>query len=242
MQTLCSTSETEIMNMGFRSLALASLAVAKDQKYWKQSIAVHFGIAVVTTATIWVTSRSTPTEKFEFEVIELSNATKAFSVADPSIKKIEMKKPQPEKRAVYGRSKKSITADSADAPDLKIGNTLAKEIDSQKLNSTDDDLPIPVDEISVSKMPQVLEEIRIPYPPEAKKNGVSGAVITELLIDKTGKVRQIQLIQGLGFGCDEAAIEALKRFRFRPAEVLGADGNPEKVAVKIRYAYRFVLD
>lgn len=89
----------------------------------------------------------------------------------------------------------------------------------------------------VTRLPKVLHEIKATYPLEAKKAGVAGPVVLDILIDSTGKVRDVQLISGPGFGLNESAMEALKKFEFRPA--LKGDAS---VAVKIRYTYRFKLD
>lgn len=89
----------------------------------------------------------------------------------------------------------------------------------------------------VTRLPKVLHEIKATYPAEAKKAGVAGPVVLDILIDSTGKVRDVQLISGPGFGLNESAMEALKKFEFRPA--LKGDTS---VAVKIRYTYRFKLD
>jgi protein TonB len=139
-------------------------------------------------------------------------------------------------RAVFGVSRKSVTA--TDGVDVKAGNTVAKDPDTKQLRPEDADaLPIPTEEYLVSKMPELLEDVRVPYPPEAKKRNVEGAVLVDLLIDAAGAVREAVLVEGPGYGLNEAAVEAVKRLRFRAAEVDG-----QAVAVRIRYAYRFVLE
>ena len=57
------------------------------------------------------------------------------------------------------------------------------------------------------------------------------------LVDKRGKVRKVDVVKGLGYGLNEAAVKGMMGFRFKPAQV---DGEP--VAVKIRYNYRFELE
>ncbi len=156
-------------------------------------------------------------------------------------KPIEKKPPPPSKKAVFGLSQKSLTSSAPDAPSdvaVKAGNTVAKEQDNLKLDPNDSDsIPIPTDDFLVSEMPRLLGDIRIAYPPEAKKAGIEGAVLMDLLIDAEGTVRQVTLISGPGSGLDEAAVEAAKKFKFRPGKV-----KEQAVAVKIRYAYRFVLE
>lgn len=130
------------------------------------------------------------------------------------------------KKTVFGVSSRSLKADaSGSAPVVKTGNTLTES------------LPEPADEIEVTRMPQLLSEVRIPYPSEAKKNGIQGNVVMDLLIDSTGVVREVRLIEGPGYGLNEAATQALKQFRFNPAKI-----EDRGVAVRIRYSYRFVLE
>lgn len=145
--------------------------------------------------------------------------------------------PPPKSRAVFGQSRRAITIEGAPAA-VKPGNTIAKPQDDLTLKAEDADaLPNPVDEFLVSEMPGVASEVRIPYPPEARAKGIEGPVVMDILIDDKGTVREAKLLSGPGAGLNEAALEAVKRFRFRPAKM---DGNP--VAVRIRYAYRFVLE
>lgn len=150
----------------------------------------------------------------------------------------EAKTPLPDTRKVFGVSRKSITSDdAATSTEVKQGNTVAKEFDDEKLKDDDQDLPIPADELMVTAMPKLQSEVRIPYPPEAKAKGIQGAVVMDILIDAQGQVREVKLIQGPGAGLNEAALEAVKQFKFIPARI-----EAQVVAVRIRYAYRFVLE
>jgi protein TonB len=160
---------------------------------------------------------------------------------------ITLNKPAPPKpvealkpKAVFGVSRNAILDQSqtADTATVKQGNTVAKEQDNEKLNPNDpDQLPIPSEDYLVTSMPQVLNEYKIPYPPEAKKRKIQGPVVMELLIDQTGSVRQALLLEGPGFGLNEAALEAIKNFKFKPGMI-----QDQPVAVKIRYSYRFILE
>jgi len=163
----------------------------------------------------------------------------------PSSLNLQTVKPQvkpevePAQRQVFGASRKAITATEAapDAATIKQGNTVAKAEDDLKLNANDaDSLPIPTDDYLVSAMPTLLSEVRIPYPEEARRASVDGPVVMDLLIDQEGKVRQVTLVKGPGFGLNEAALNAILLFKFQPAKV-----EDRAVAVRIRYTYRFVL-
>ena len=89
----------------------------------------------------------------------------------------------------------------------------------------------------VDSAPQVLSEVKLPYPAEAKRQGIEGPVRLGLSIDASGKVTEVKVLGGPGYGLNEAAREALRRYRFKPAT---KDGQP--VATEIKYTYRFMLD
>ena len=146
-----------------------------------------------------------------------------------------------EKRAVFGISKSTLTEEpdrNEPGVEVKAGNTLAVAPDDRKLEPGDEaSLPIPTEEFLVTRMPVMLAEVRIPYPQEARENGIEGPVVMDLLIDDRGGVREAKLIEGPAPVLNDAALEAVKRIQFKPALVVD-----KPVAVRIRYIYRFVLE
>ncbi len=48
------------------------------------------------------------------------------------------------------------------------------------------------------------------YPENARKNGTEGTVYVTFVVEKDGKVSGVQVLRGIGDGCDEAAINAVK--------------------------------
>ena len=203
-----------------------------------RSILIHLSVVGLFFLGSWLNSISWKPKPIDFEVIQYpAPANPALKIEPP---KVEEKLKPPPQKSVFGVSRKAITADAsvADAATIKEGNTVAKEQDNLKLEKDDpDSLPIPTDSYLVSSMPKLKSEIRIPYPPEAKKAGIEGAVVMDLLIDSSGKVRSVTLIKGPGFGLNEAALSAIEKFEFLPAKM-----GEQAVAVKIRYSYRFVLE
>lgn len=85
--------------------------------------------------------------------------------------------------------------------------------------------------------PKALHKPKPKYPERARNAGKEGLVRLEATIGIDGKAKDIKVKEGIGFGCDEAAIEALKRSRFSPAE---KDGKP--VAIRIIIPYRFKIE
>jgi protein TonB len=85
--------------------------------------------------------------------------------------------------------------------------------------------------------PVAENEVKIPYPEEAKRAGVEGTVRLRITVDFEGHVTEVKVLSGPGYGLDEAAREALKRFKFKPAMKAG-----EAVSTTITYNYTFLLD
>ncbi|RKH44225.1 energy transducer TonB [Corallococcus sicarius] len=89
----------------------------------------------------------------------------------------------------------------------------------------------------VDSEPTVASEVKIPYPDEARRAGIEGTVTLSITIDADGKVGTVKVISGPGYGLDEAARDAIRRFRFKPAIKGG-----EAVATEMKYSYTFLLD
>ncbi|MCL2008045.1 MAG: energy transducer TonB [Treponema sp.] len=111
-------------------------------------------------------------------------------------------------------------------------------------------IPAPIVTEQIEYLPQHLisvlpvlpdDEIRraIVYPPIAQRSGIEGTVFLELFIDSQGSIRNVRVLRedppGRGFG--EAAINAFRGIRGRPAE---ANGVP--VAARYRYNITFRLN
>ena len=88
-----------------------------------------------------------------------------------------------------------------------------------------------------SKMYEFMGE-NMKYPEAASRANVSGRVFLSFVVSETGEIGDIQVLKGLGFGCDEEAIRVLKAFpRWIPAK---QDGKP--VSVKYNLPINFQLE
>ena len=65
------------------------------------------------------------------------------------------------------------------------------------------------------------------YTEVARRARLEGVVIVQAVIDKQGSVASVKLLKGLPLGLDQAAVEAIKRWRFEPARL--ADGRAAMV-------------
>ena len=70
-----------------------------------------------------------------------------------------------------------------------------------------DDPPIP------------LNPIRPRYPEIAQEAGIEGTVVVQVFVDEKGRVKDTVILKGIpNTGLDEAATEAIRKVRFRPAK------------------------
>lgn len=79
------------------------------------------------------------------------------------------------------------------------------------------------------------------YPEIARRAGIQGTVYVEVFIDEKGDVVKAIVKKGIGAGCDESAIAAVKKTKFRPGM---RRGKPVKVrlAIPIRFRLGTVTD
>ena len=87
------------------------------------------------------------------------------------------------------------------------------------------------------KAPVVLSKVEPQYPEEARKARIAGIVIVEVIIDKSGNVADINVLKPLPFGLDQAAVDAVKQWKFKPALK-----NGEPVDVVFNLTVNFKLD
>jgi len=62
---------------------------------------------------------------------------------------------------------------------------------------------------------------KIVYPIAAKRQGIEGKVLIQAIIDENGNVAKAKVIKGIGSGCDEAALDAVKSSKFTPGKQRG---------------------
>lgn len=83
----------------------------------------------------------------------------------------------------------------------------------------------------------VIEKVDPQYPEIAVRAQVEGSVVLDIGIDETGRVTDVQVTRGLPFGLSEAAADAVRRWRYRPAQGPGGP-IPSRKAVRILFTLR----
>ena len=72
-------------------------------------------------------------------------------------------------------------------------------------------------------LPELLFKPKPLYTEEAKAKRIEGEVLVEVVIERSGKSRVVRVVRGLGYGLDDAAVQAVEQTRFKPAM---QDGQP----------------
>jgi TonB family protein len=83
--------------------------------------------------------------------------------------------------------------------------------------------------------PVVISEVKVPYPKAAREQGIGGTVRVKVYLNERGVVSRAEVIESFGYGLDEAALDAIRKFRFRPAQ--DKDGNPIPFLFVYRYTF-----
>lgn len=83
--------------------------------------------------------------------------------------------------------------------------------------------------------PRVTYKPEPEYSEEARKAKYQGTVVLGLIVDSSGRPRQLRVQRGLGMGLDEKALEAVKNWKFDPAE---KDGKPVAVMISVEVEFR----
>ena len=86
----------------------------------------------------------------------------------------------------------------------------------------------------VGGMSELLSNLE--YPEHAELYGLEGYVTLVAMVSPKGEVKDVNVIRGLGLGCDEAAIEAVKSTTFLPGQI-----NDTAVESNVLFKIPFIL-
>ena len=83
--------------------------------------------------------------------------------------------------------------------------------------------------------PRLVREVTPDYTEDARKRGIEGEVLLEIVVGAEGDVIDVRVLRRLGAGLDERAEEAVRQWRFSPARRLG---TPVAVVVEVAVEFR----
>lgn len=83
--------------------------------------------------------------------------------------------------------------------------------------------------------PGLLREVRPDYTEDARRRGIEGDVVLEIVVRADGTVGDVKVLKGLGGGLDQRATEAVRQWRFSPARRFG---TPVDVMVEVAVEFK----
>ncbi len=69
----------------------------------------------------------------------------------------------------------------------------------------------------------------------ARQAKYQGTTVLWLVVDQTGHTQMIRIVRAIGMGLDDAAVEAVREWLFKPAEL---DGQAVAVEINIEVNFR----
>lgn len=87
--------------------------------------------------------------------------------------------------------------------------------------------------------PGILYKVDPTYSKMARKKKLQGTVVLHLIVDTDGHARDLRVVRSLGLGLDEKAVEAVARWKFRPAY---REGKPVAVQATIEVNFQLSRD
>ena len=82
--------------------------------------------------------------------------------------------------------------------------------------------------------PVLLNEVEAKLTDEARGEGIEGACLVTVVVDVRGKPQNPRIFRCLGYGLDENAIQAVKKYHFEPAMKEGV-AVPVMITVEVRF-------
>jgi periplasmic protein TonB len=83
--------------------------------------------------------------------------------------------------------------------------------------------------------PRLLREVKADYTEEARQRRIAGDVILEIVVRRDGTVGDVKVLQGLGSGLNDRAVQAVRQWRFAAAR---RQGTPVDVIVEVAVEFK----
>jgi len=91
----------------------------------------------------------------------------------------------------------------------------------------------------ITEPPDLTGSLEVDYPEAARKNGIEGKVKVTATLGENGKVRDIVIVDNLGYGTGEAVAAGLQKFAFKPAKF---NGTPTPMKMTVIYTVSLYYD
>lgn len=204
----------------------------KYQRYLELSIVLSLAFLVIAFKYF---------PEVQTEEVKVEAPQELVKIEDVEVTKQETAPPPPPKPPI------PIEAPSDDVlEDIEIADTeidLTEEVAAPPpppVEEKEEEEEEPVFFVAVEEMPEPVGgmaaiQSNIVYPEIAKRAGVQGRVYVKAFVDENGNVTKVEVLKGIGAGCDEAAMEAVRKTKFKPGK---QRGKPVKVQVSVPIVFK----
>lgn len=76
------------------------------------------------------------------------------------------------------------------------------------------------------------------YPSEAKRVGKQGKVIIKAIINSKGEIENPEIVEGIGFGCDEEVLRSFKMLKGNWLPAIDKLGNPTESEIVFPFTFK----
>ncbi len=194
----------------------------KSKNVFDQAMALSLGLITMTFLTY---------QTFEVRAVEMDHSFEAIELEEIP-ETVQLKKPPPPQRPQI-----PIATESEDIPeDVTIMDT-DLDLDAPPpppppppgARQRQEDSPI---FMAWEEAPQLIKMVTPEYPEIARKAGVEGQVIMQIVVDEEGNVLQADVVFAQPAGIfEEAAVKAMLQWKFKPAK-------QRDKAIKVRMGQR----
>ena len=87
-----------------------------------------------------------------------------------------------------------------------------------------------------ARVPRALEVPNPEYPEKARRRGIQGTVVLAIAINTNGGIDKVQVVRRLDPDLDQAAVDAVRQWRFAPAEKDG-EAMPFQTLVEVSWVH-----
>ena len=202
----------------------------KYQRYWEISLIISLALLIVAFKFF---------PKFQQEVVNIDAPQELIQTEDVEATKQETAPPPPPKPPIPIEAPTDDVLEDVEieSTELDVDATVAAPPPPPKVEEEEVE---PVFFVAVEEMPEPIGGIgaiqsKIVYPEIAKRAGVQGRVYVKAYVDESGRVNKVELIRGIGAGCDEAAMDDVKSVMFKPGK---QRGKPVKVQVTVPVLFK----
>ncbi len=82
--------------------------------------------------------------------------------------------------------------------------------------------------------PQVIYSVDPEFSDEARRAKYQGICVVQLIVDAQGNPQRVRILRPLGMGLDEKAIEAVRQYKFKPAQYQG-HAVPVDISIEVNF-------